>query len=188
MALIPPVSAESVRNGIRRLRLPRPLNIFLFGFDNGDRKQELPSDDIAAFPSKVETVPKRRGPKPGTSVVDYDELGRRLEEWCSLRREFPSEISTDRLAEEIGYAKVHVLKYFGQHIRKDFRLWKLEKKIACAQRILRERPDMLVSDVAVRCGFNNTSNFFRQFRRIAGCTPQEWRNPEERPAGDTGRK
>ena len=181
MAMNPPACAETLRNCIRKLHLPRPLNIFLFGFDNDAwEDDDIPSvgPSVPEIPEAVpDTPPKRRGPKPGTPI-DYDDIGLRLEEWCVSRKEFPAEISTDQLAEEIGARKSHLLKYFSHHLKKDIRLWKLEQKIACAQRILRKYPAMPVSDVAFRCGFNNASNFFRQFKRIAGCTPLDWRNDD----------
>ncbi|MGN0624190.1 MAG: helix-turn-helix domain-containing protein [Oscillospiraceae bacterium] len=32
-----------------------------------------------------------------------------------------------------------------------------------------------VMEIAFECGFSNLSNFNRQFRRIAGCSPTEYR-------------
>lgn len=179
MALISPAAAESVRDHIRKLRLPRAWNILLFGFDNEIPKEELqpdaeiPYETEAAVPEKVQ--PKRRGPKPHAVRISYEDIGIRLDEWCGRYREFPAEVTIDRIAEETGLYKSHLLKYFQFGIEKDFRMWKLEQKIACSQRLLLDHPDMQVFDVAIRCGFNNTSNFFRQFKRLTGETPQEWR-------------
>ena len=178
MALIQPACTEYLRGCLRRLRLPRPVNIFLFGFD------PLPEKDIPHALSPGETTvaderePKRRGPKPGLIRISYEEIGKKIEEWCGRYPDFPAEVSLERLSEETGLFKAHLLKYFQFHLEKDFRLWKLEKKIAYAQRILREKPDMMIADVSLRAGFNNAANFFRQFKRIVGCTPQEWRNAE----------
>ena len=183
MALISPARAESVRNCIRKLGLPSHINIFLFGFDTVKPEDEpfLPpsvasGESAADAPAPAATEAKRRGPKPGTVRISYEEIGKRLEEWCGKYAEFPAEVSLDRLAEETGLYRTHLLKYFQYHLGKDFRLWKLEQKISCAQHLLRERPGMLVTDIAIRTGFNNTANFFRQFKRITGVTPLEWRN------------
>ena len=32
-----------------------------------------------------------------------------------------------------------------------------------------------VADIAAGCGFNNLSNFNRQFKRLVGCSPLEYR-------------
>lgn len=178
MGLILQADAESIRHHIRKLRLPRPLNIFLFGFDNEEPGKDRSPDGTAAaaiMPAAVDTAPKKRGPKPGARLLSHEEIGNRLEEWTARYKEFPAETSLDSLAEQIGVSRSQVLKYFSQHLQKEFRLWKMERKIACSQQMLREHPEMQVSDIAIRCGFNDTSNFFRQFKRMTGVTPLEWR-------------
>lgn len=181
MALIQPACAEYLRGCLRRLRLPRPVNIFLFGFDPRP-EEDLPH--ATCVPRRTAGVAegkeaKRRGPKAGAVRMSYDQIGHKIEEWCGRYSDFPGEVSLERLSEETGLFKAHLLKYFQYHLKKDFRLWKLEKKIACAQRLLRDKPDMMIADISLRAGFNNSANFFRQFKRIVGCTPQEWRSVEQ---------
>ena len=178
MTMILSGGAESVRNRIRNLRLPRPLNIFLFGFDNTEPEVASPPAEAADIESQSASVPapKRRGTKPQTAKISLEEIAERVEEWSAKHKIFPAEVSADQLAEEIDVPRNLLIQCFSIHIRMDFRRWKMEKKIACAKKMLRDRPEILATDIAVCCGFNNPSNFFRQFKRITGCTPQEWRN------------
>lgn len=36
--------------------------------------------------------------------------------------------------------------------------------------------DLMISEISFQCGYSNLSNFNRQFLRITGCTPKEYRN------------
>ena len=36
--------------------------------------------------------------------------------------------------------------------------------------------DKAISDIALDCGYNNLSNFNRQFKKITGSTPNEYRH------------
>ncbi|MBQ6302055.1 MAG: helix-turn-helix transcriptional regulator, partial [Bacteroidales bacterium] len=49
-------------------------------------------------------------------------------------------------------------------------------RIEYAQRLMRERPDMLMDDVADESGFSSRTTFFRSFKALTGMTPQEWKN------------
>ena len=183
MALNPPAVTESLRDLIRKLRLPRAWNILLFGFDNEIPEEAKPfgahGDPLATEAAAVDRAPKRRGPKQGPVRISYEEIGTLLEEWRGRYKDFPAELTLDLLAEETGISRRQLLSYFRHSLEKDFRRWKLEQKIGDAQRILLRYPDMQVSDVAIRCGFNDSSNFFRQFKRITGSTPQDWRSDRQ---------
>lgn len=49
-------------------------------------------------------------------------------------------------------------------------------RVEYAQRLMRERPDMLMDDVADESGFSSRTTFFRSFKALTGMTPQEWKN------------
>ena len=40
---------------------------------------------------------------------------------------------------------------------------------------LLRKTDALVADIAFKCGFSTLSTFNRNFKRVTGCTPYEWR-------------
>ncbi|MBR1405962.1 MAG: AraC family transcriptional regulator [Bacteroidales bacterium] len=175
MALISPADAESVRNRIRQCNLPRPLNIFLFGFDPVRPEEERLTAEPQPAPVQDGPEPRKRGPKPESRRISYDEIRQRVESWVAGKDDFMDEVSLEDLAIQTNLYKTHLLKYFRHCEHKDFRYWKMEKKIELARRLLLDDPDRPVADIAVRAGFNNAANYFRQFRRVTGCTPAQWR-------------
>ena len=52
-------------------------------------------------------------------------------------------------------------------------LAQLRVKAACEALASSEKR---ISEIALSCGYGNLSNFNRQFKRIAGCTPREYRS------------
>ena len=181
--------AEALRRCIRRWRLPRSMNIFLFGFANV-LPEQVPAPVGQKAEQKADAVPqkeapaappKEKRPSPAVERLTYEEIGQRLEEWYARKSEFTTDFSLEQLAEETHLHKSHLLKYFQNEAKQDFRYWKLIRKIRWSQQLLLDKPDLPIADVAFRSGFNNDSNFFRQFRRISGCTPMQWRESNGHP-------
>lgn len=48
-------------------------------------------------------------------------------------------------------------------------------RVEAVQHRLRAEPEATVLDLALEAGFNNKATFNKAFRRVAGCTPSEWR-------------
>ena len=44
-----------------------------------------------------------------------------------------------------------------------------------AGKLLKQRPDMPIVDVAFKCGFDEASSFAHTFKRVFGCTPSQYR-------------
>lgn len=184
MALFLPADcADFLRERIRCCRLPASLTIFLFGFDPAQPEEER----LLSAPSRprpqqgVARIPPPHRPKPQTPPITLDEIGQRIEAWAAALETFPKDIVMEELAAQTHLHRNHLAKYF-LHIGKDFRFWKLEKKVECACRLLIEYPETLVGDIAVKAGFSNVSNFFRQFHRLTHCTPKRWRE-QNKPGG-----
>lgn len=54
-------------------------------------------------------------------------------------------------------------------------------RVARARRLLRDRPDLPLSAVAVRCGFGGAAQLHRAFRSVVGMTPGTYRAAGPRP-------
>lgn len=75
-------------------------------------------------------------------------------------------------------------RYFRHQTGKTFQEYLAEVRIleVCSRLVLSDEP---VTSICYSSGFNNLSNFNRQFKRVNGCTPSEfrdvWKQSAERP-------
>lgn len=93
-----------------------------------------------------------------------------------IDQHYKEEITLDQIASASGLSP----NYFTSLFRNCFhgKLWDyvLSKRIDEAKRLLRSGSNMTVLDIALCCGFHNTANFNRIFRRFTGLTPSQFRN------------
>jgi AraC-like DNA-binding protein len=86
---------------------------------------------------------------------------------------FSREISLEEIAELSAMSVTSFCRFFKQRTRKTFTMFVNEVRIghACKELLYNSYN---VNEVAYRCGFNNISNFNRQFKTITGVTPSEY--------------
>lgn len=78
------------------------------------------------------------------------------------------------VARHIGMTEVTFSRYFRARTGKTFPNYLNEMRVARVCRLLAET-DHTVSEIAWSCGFESMANFQKQFRRIQGCTPKDYR-------------
>ena len=68
--------------------------------------------------------------------------------------------------------------YFATKKGVDFRTWRTNLRIDEAKSLLLENKDASINIIAEASGFSDKSNFHRQFVKIVGCSPKEWRDSD----------
>ena len=162
--------ARSIRNHLTRLPLSAPLKIFLFGFPSWDAGR----NDDAGFPAGGRTA------EASVPAQGYAGMTPVLEAWAldAVRRH--PDFSLDDLIQGSAFHKKQVINYFQYYRKEDFRTWKTRLKIGVVQqRLLDELTG--ISRIAADLGFYDRSNFNRQFKKLAGCTPRQWRETGGHP-------
>ncbi|MGM9737932.1 MAG: helix-turn-helix domain-containing protein [Candidatus Cryptobacteroides sp.] len=153
--------------------LPDFLKIFLFGVDGKTacayerllRMKDLPED--------ATVVHRKR--------IDYGLVDRLVREWMADEENILRDFTLGSMSEDIGVSPRALSRYFSLYLAQDFRLWKNNLKIKKAMELLVEQPDYELSEIASAVGFPDKSNFYRQFRLIAGCTPGVWKSTGGHP-------
>jgi AraC-like DNA-binding protein len=95
------------------------------------------------------------------------------------------QIIQDKLYLQQGITIQHLAEYFNtnrttfssclnKNERQNFNTFINELRINYAQEVLSEQPQLPLSEVALKCGFSEQSNFSRQFRLISGVSPVQW--------------
>jgi len=98
-----------------------------------------------------------------------------LEEWIKEKKFSEKDIGVEEIALSLGADASFLRYYFRTYMQNDFRTWRSELRIREAQQILDQNPQAALSQVCETVGFNDKGNFHRQFQKITGTTPANYR-------------
>ena len=102
-----------------------------------------------------------------------------------IREHFGEEISIKQAAELCFYSESHFMKYFKQYAGMPFIQYLNDYRLTRAGEYLKMTEEN-VTQIALKCGFENLSYFNRLFRRKFGVTPRQYREEQEAAAGVSG--
>lgn len=83
-------------------------------------------------------------------------------------------ITIQHLAEHFNTNRTTFSSCLNKNEKQNFNTFINELRIDYAKKILSEQPQLALSEVALKCGFTEQSNFSRQFRLISGVSPVQW--------------
>lgn len=109
------------------------------------------------------------------SSIDFRKLEKALEEWVEQKKFSEYDKSREEVARELGTTKEHLHLYFTTRKGIDFKTWRTELRINEAKRLLLENREMSTNVIGEIAGFSDRSNFYRQFVKLVGCSPRQWR-------------
>ena len=114
----------------------------------------------------------------GMQNVDrkFAKLEKALEVWVDKKLYCQYDKTRDQIAEELNTTKELLHLYFATKVGEDFRTWRTNLRIEEAKKLLADNPDASINIIAEASGFSDKSNFHRQFVKIVGCSPREWRD------------
>ena len=110
--------------------------------------------------------------------VEFKKLEKSLERWVSDKSYREYDKSRDDIVRELGTTKEMLHLYFATVKGKDFKTWRTELRIEEAKKLLLEKRDVSVNIIGEVSGFSDRSNFHRQFVKLVGCSPRQWRESD----------
>ncbi|MFC4600219.1 AraC family transcriptional regulator [Cohnella hongkongensis] len=116
----------------------------------------------------VDAVPSL--PRPGTH---REELARQVIGYLSTQYAEP--ITIERMAETLGYNRAYLSRTFKQHAGVSPATFLTKLRVDHGRRLLRERPELTVEQIASSVGFQDALYFSKQFRRWYAQSPTEYR-------------
>jgi AraC-like DNA-binding protein len=127
---------------------------------------------------KKEKLSKKDAPVVHDDVLTGQELmrlERSIAQWVKEKRFKEYDKTREQIAKELNTTKELLHLYFSAKLGIDFKTWRTNLRIEEAKRLILEHPDMSLNIVAELSGFSDRSNFHRQFTKIVGCSPKQWR-------------
>jgi AraC-like DNA-binding protein len=106
-----------------------------------------------------------------TNLYDQERMDRVFQ---FLNRQLASSVRLSEAAQIVHLSEGAFSRFFRAHTGKTFPAFVNELRIGRACTLLMEE-DLNVTEVAYQCGFLNLSNFNRQFLRLKGVSPSEFR-------------
>lgn len=91
-----------------------------------------------------------------------------------VRNNFDTEISLEEIAKRVSLTVPAFCRYFKKATSKTFTEYVNEFRIVHATKLLSEG-QLSLTEIYMECGFNSQSHFIKQFKRITGQTPSEYR-------------
>ena len=107
-------------------------------------------------------------------IVQTQDNDRIAELYAFMRSNFQREISLSEIADQAAMTVPSFCRYFKKVTGKTFTQLLNEFRVVHACKLLSEGA-MTISEIAFECGFNNFTNFNKQFKRITGQTPSAYR-------------
>lgn len=102
--------------------------------------------------------------------------GKRMQDVMTFTmNHFHEFITLDQISEVATMTKNAFCKYFKKRTNKTYVQFLNELRIEHACKLLMNKKELSVSEVAYQCGFGNISNFNRQFKTVKGKTPSQYR-------------
>ena len=92
-----------------------------------------------------------------------------------IRRNAGTQLSMAEVAREFYYSPTYFSRLFREKTGKTFMAYVTECRMALAESLLRESPELAVLEIAGRVGYSDPNYFAKVFRREMGYTPSDYR-------------
>ena len=137
---------------------------------------------IAENKSRRKTV-KDNSQEPSVIISEADirRLERSIDQWVKQKKYCEYDKSREEVAKELRTTKEHLHIYFSTIKGVDFKTWRTELRVEEAKKLLLENKDVSTNIVGEAAGFSDRSNFHRQFVKIVGGSPKQWRESDGKP-------
>ena len=87
----------------------------------------------------------------------------------------PIQLTLPDIAERLGYSVRQVQRFIQKKYGMPYIIMLRTRKIDSIKKLLVDEPDIPVSEIAARVGYNSETSLYRDFKKHVGCTPCEYR-------------
>ncbi len=99
-----------------------------------------------------------------------------LGRWIEQKLYLKNDTSTDLIARQLGVTRQQLAAYMRSEYGMTFRSWRMRLRLQYAQELIVSDASVKLSQVYEKAGFNDRSNFHKEFCKFAGMTPQAYKD------------
>ncbi|MGN0233456.1 MAG: helix-turn-helix domain-containing protein, partial [Bacteroidaceae bacterium] len=108
--------------------------------------------------------------------VYHAEIEKRIGEWIDNEGYRQQGITLSELSLQLCTNRTYLSEYINSVYHMTFRDWITDLRIKYAKRLMKQNPQLKVSEISESSGFLSLSHFSRTFSEKEGCSPARWRN------------
>ncbi|MFL6561885.1 MAG: helix-turn-helix domain-containing protein, partial [Bacillus sp. (in: firmicutes)] len=112
----------------------------------------------------------------------YERLGRYTEQIVNalqiIHQEYSEKLTLNYLASKIHINPAYLSRKFHEEVGMGFSEYLNDYRLKEAQKMLINHPDLSISTISERCGFNSQHYFSQIFRKLTGQSPSDYRLKE----------
>lgn len=108
----------------------------------------------------------------------YEQLETAIQEWENKKLFVEPGITIEQVATQLCSNRTYLSTHMNLHRKTTFKEWINHLRIEEAKLLLKNHPDMPVSQIGTMVGLPDKSNFGRQFSKLTGKSPKSWRNEQ----------
>lgn len=106
----------------------------------------------------------------------FEQLELAINDWEKHKFYTEPGITIEQVATQLRSNRTYLSTHMNLHRKISFKEWINQLRIEEASELLRNHPEMPVSQIGAMVGLPDKSNFGRQFTKLKGKSPQAWRN------------
>ncbi|MGL5254221.1 MAG: helix-turn-helix domain-containing protein [Brevinema sp.] len=103
------------------------------------------------------------------------DLEEKVLQWIQIRGYTRPKINMEELAKELGSNRTYLSGFINSHYECSYYEWIARLRIEEAKNILRENPELTITQISERVGFSSNSHFTRLFTEKENLSPAKWR-------------
>lgn len=107
--------------------------------------------------------------------ASYNDLEFLIEEWITQKGYLKAGVTIEQIAGELNTNRTYLSNYINTYKNQTFREWINLLRIDEAKRLMLENQTLPVNEIGKMVGFNDKSNFTRQFIKVTGNSPSKWK-------------
>ncbi|MDO5422210.1 MAG: response regulator [Eubacteriales bacterium] len=91
-----------------------------------------------------------------------------------IEENYVQPLSMQSLCDELGISQTYLSRLFRKYSSTTFNAYLTKCRMEAAMQLLREKPELLLRDVAACVGYEDSSYFTKVFRQYTGKNPSQW--------------